>query len=117
MLVVDCSWNRLDRFPKVKAGLRHRALPFLVAANPVNFGKPQRLSSAEATAATVYILGEREQAERMMALFRWGDTFIQINRELLDGYSAASSSLEVVSFQDAALRSITVAGRDSKAGQ
>lgn len=117
VLVVDCSWNRLDRFPKVKAGLRHRALPFLVAANPVNFGKPQRLSSAEAAAATVYILGEREQAERMMALFRWGDTFIQINRELLDGYCAASSSLEVVSFQDAALRSITVAGRDSKAGQ
>lgn len=117
VLVVDCSWNRLDRFPKVKAGLRHRALPFLVAANPVNFGKPQRLSSAEAAAAAVYILGEREQAERMMAHFRWGDTFIQINRELLDGYCAASSSLEVVSFQDAALRSITVAGRDSKAGQ
>ena len=53
----------------------------------------------------------------MMAHFRWGGTFVQINRELLDGYSAASSSLEVVSFQDAALRSITVAGRDSKAGQ
>lgn len=117
LLVVDCSWKLLTRFPKLKAGLRHRALPFLVAANSVNYGRPQRLSSAEAVAAAVYILGDREKAERMMSHFRWGGTFIQINRELLEGYSAASNSTEVVSFQDAAVRSITVAGRDSKPGQ
>jgi pre-rRNA-processing protein TSR3 len=117
LLVVDCSWKLLTRFPKLKAGLRHRALPFLVAANPVNFGKPQRLSSAEAIAAAVYILGDPEKAERVMSHFRWGGTFIQINRELLEGYSAAATSMEVVGFQDAALRSITVAGRDSEHGQ
>lgn len=117
LLVVDCSWNRLERFPKLKAGLRHRALPFLVAANPVNYGKPQRLSSAEAIAAAVYILGDSEQAEHIMRHFRWGNTFIQVNRELLEGYSAAPNSAEVVRFQEAALGSITVGGRDSKALQ
>lgn len=117
LLLVDCSWNRLERFPKLKAGLRHRALPFLVAANPVNYGKPQRLSSAEAVAAAVYILGDRVMAERMMGHFRWGETFLDINRELLEGYSAASDSGEVVRFQEAALSSITVGGRDSKGVQ
>lgn len=117
LLVVDCSWNRLARFPKLKAGLRHRALPFLVAANPVNFGKPQRLSSAEAVAAAVYILGDGQRAERMMSHFRWGGTFIEVNRELLEGYAAAETSAEVVRFQEAAIRSIPVGGRDTKAVQ
>jgi pre-rRNA-processing protein TSR3 len=117
ILVVDCSWNQLTRFPKLKAGLKHRALPFLVAANPVNYGKPQRLSSAESVAAAVYILGESERAERMMSHFRWGGTFIQMNRELLEGYRAAETSGEVIRFQEAALRSITVGGRDSSAVQ
>ena len=117
LLVVDCSWNRLERFPKLKAGLRHRALPFLVAANPVNYGKPQRLSSAEAVAAAVYILGDSHMAERMMGHFRWGRTFVDMNRELLDGYRAAVDSAAVVRFQEEVLSSITVGGRETKVVQ
>lgn len=100
VVVLDCSWNRLSRFPRIKSGLRHRGLPFLLAANPTNFGKPQKLSSAEALAASLFILGEPDRAEKLMSLFKWGQTFISINRELLEEYSSASTSAEVVSIQN-----------------
>jgi len=100
VVVLVCSWNKLTRFPRIRSGLRHRGLPFLVAANPTNFGKPQKLSSAEALAASLYILGEPARAERLMSLFKWGGTFIDINRELLEEYSSASTSAEVVSIQN-----------------
>jgi pre-rRNA-processing protein TSR3 len=117
LLVVDCSWNKLERFPRLRKGLRHRALPFLVAANPVNFGKPQRLCSAEAVAAALYILGDMDRARRTMAHFRWGETFIDMNETLLEGYRLAKSSAEVVKVQNDAIGSITVAGDDSNVEQ
>jgi len=99
VVVLDCSWERLSRFPRLRSGLRHRALPFLLAANPVNFGKPQKLSSAEALAASLYILGERARAEELMSLFKWGPTFLDINRERLEAYASARTSAEVVAQQ------------------
>ena len=117
LLVVDCSWNQLTTFPRLRSGLRHRALPFLVAANPVNFGKPQRLCSAEAVAAALYILGDKDRARRMLSHFRWGDAFIEVNGELLEGYSAANTSAEVIRVQDDVIGSITVAQGDSSRPQ
>ena len=117
LLVVDCSWNQLTSFPRLRSGLRHRALPFLVAANPVNFGKPQRLCSAEAVAAALYILGEKDQARRAMSHFRWGGTFIEVNEELLEAYSLADTSADVVKVQRDAIGSITVAQEDSRPPQ
>ncbi|MGQ9587953.1 MAG: DUF367 family protein [Thermoplasmata archaeon] len=109
ILVLDCSWERLRSFPDVKGGLRHRALPFLLAANPTNFGRPQKLSSAEALAASLFILGERDQAEHLMNRFKWGPTFIEINRERLEAYAAAKTSAQVV---DAQLRMLQSMGRN-----
>lgn len=100
LLVLDCSWEKLQRFPRLRGGLEHRALPFLIAANPTNFGKPMRLSSAEAVAAALYIMGEKEHASRVMSKFKWGGTFIDINREYLEAYAAASTSAEVVAAQN-----------------
>ena len=117
LLVVDCSWNQLTTFPRLRSGLRHRALPFLVASNPVSFGKPQRLSSAEAVAAALFIRGERDRATKVLSHFRWGDTFIEVNGALLESYSAASTSAEVIRVQSDAIRSITVAQGDSSSPQ
>ncbi|MDY0129737.1 MAG: DUF367 family protein, partial [Methanosarcina vacuolata] len=57
IIVLDCSWEEVERvFPELaKLNLEHRALPYLLAGNPVNFGRPFKLNSAEAFAAALYI--------------------------------------------------------------
>ena len=77
---IDCSWARIEEIPmnKLKNGV-HRLLPFLVAANPVNYGKPAKLTCAEAIAATLYIVGLKEDALIIMKPFKWGCQFISLN--------------------------------------
>ncbi|OGS42512.1 MAG: hypothetical protein A3K67_07505 [Euryarchaeota archaeon RBG_16_62_10] len=99
IVVLDCSWEKLSRFPRIRGGLRHRALPFMLAANPTNFGRPQKLSSAEALAASCYILGDMDRAAKLMGRFKWGPTFLDVNREILDEYAACETSAEVVAAQ------------------
>ena len=107
LLVLDCSWNKLTKFPRIRRGLQHRALPFMLAANPTNFGKPQRLSSAEALAASLYIIGEKQQAEQVMSIFKWGPVFLDINRDRLEQYAAAKTSADVVAAQNEMLQAMT----------
>ncbi|KZN25641.1 hypothetical protein A4G99_04025 [Haladaptatus sp. R4] len=98
LVALDCSWESAERALFEMPGL-HRALPFLVAANPVNYGKPFRLNTVEAFAAGLCILGERAQAERILSKFRWGETFLQLNEEPLRRYADCEDSTEVVAVQ------------------
>jgi len=98
---LDCSWEDAQRiFKKISHRMEDRALPYLVAANPVNYGRPTKLSTAEAIAAALYILGEKTKALNIMDKFKWGVTFIKLNEELLERYSNALDSSEVVSIQN-----------------
>ena len=99
--VLDLSWKATgDNFPRSIKKSRQRALPFLVAANPVNYGKPFILSSVEAYAAALVILGYREQAEEILSKFKWGPTFFEVNREPLEDYENAKNADEVIKAQD-----------------
>eukprot|EP01083_Nonionella_stella_P067363 178135_1 len=98
--VIDCSWAQLSSVPwKKLKGNNTRLLPFLVAANPVNYGKPFKLSCVEAFAACLYIVGMRNEAQYLLSKFKWGPTFINVNYELLHGYSKCTDSQSVVAFQ------------------
>jgi pre-rRNA-processing protein TSR3 len=97
--VLDCSWVVLDT-GKVRSWRIRRALPFLIAANPVNFGKPCVLSSVEALAAALYIIGEENRATELLSKVSWGIRFLEVNKEPLDLYRNAKDSIEVIKIQE-----------------
>jgi pre-rRNA-processing protein TSR3 len=105
--VVDCSWNRLDDVPFARIrGHAPRLLPWLLAANPVNYGRPCKLSCAEALAAALYIAGRKNEALAVMSRFKWGHAFVSLNEELLDRYAACSTAAEVIQAQNDHLQSM-----------
>ncbi len=99
LVALDCSWETAEAEAFRLSG-PHRALPFLVAANPVNYGTPFRLNTVEAFAGALVILGHREQAEELLSKFRWGHTFLELNEEPLRRYAAAADSAAVVAIQE-----------------
>ena len=98
LTVLDCSWEVLDT-GAISGWSPRRALPFLLAANPINFGRPWRLNSVEALAAALIILGERGQAEALLSRFGWGIRFLEVNEEPLGLYAAAKNSSEIIEIQ------------------
>eukprot|EP00096_Caligus_rogercresseyi_P006669 TRINITY_DN2336_c0_g1_i1.p1 TRINITY_DN2336_c0_g1~~TRINITY_DN2336_c0_g1_i1.p1 ORF type:complete len:246 (+),score=69.88 TRINITY_DN2336_c0_g1_i1:226-963(+) len=99
--VIDCSWAKLEETPFHRMKSNHpRLLPYLVAANPVNYGKPCKLNCVEALAAAMYILGKKREASYYMGKFSWGHSFIELNRELLETYSQCKDSEEIIKVQN-----------------
>jgi pre-rRNA-processing protein TSR3 len=99
LVALDCSWETAEA-EAFKLDGPHRALPFLVAANPVNYGTPFQLNTVEAFAAALCILGERDHAEELLGKFRWGHTFLELNDEPLRRYADCADSAEVVAVQE-----------------
>ncbi len=100
---IDCSWERADEVLKHRRltarGIARR-LPAMLAANPTNYAKLGKLSSAEALAGALYILNEKELAIRMMDKFKWGHTFLQLNSNLLDDYASAETEEQVIKLEE-----------------
>lgn len=101
IVVLDCTWGEVESiFPKLRPKrMEERALPYLLASNPVNYGKPFMLNSAEAFVAALYILGHKGQAREVAGRFKWGGTFLVLNKEPLEAYAGAKGSAEVIALQ------------------
>ncbi|MCL4345135.1 MAG: DUF367 family protein [Candidatus Thermoplasmatota archaeon] len=93
--IIEGSWKR-DNLLQDSHVEVERKLPVLVASNPVNYGKIEKLSSAEALSAALYIAGFTDQAKKIMSKFHWGHTFLELNGNLLEDYSKAGSEAELV---------------------
>ena len=96
---LDFSWERAENVLLKNVRGTSRCLPYLIAGNPVNFGKPTKLSTVEALTAALYIAGFGEEAAELLSIFKWGHTFLELNRERLEDYANARDSREVVELQ------------------
>ncbi|OBA14406.1 uncharacterized protein OGAPODRAFT_83435 [Ogataea polymorpha] len=98
--VVECSWARLEEIPFGKIGGRNeRLLPYLIAANPVNYGRPMKLNCMEAIAACLIIVGRMDLALELLQRFSYGAAFVAINQELFDLYQEGSDSDSILEIE------------------
>lgn len=72
----------------------------MTAVNPVNYGKPYKLSCVEAIAATLHLGGFYDETEFLLSHFKWGLSFLEVNKELFDGYKKCSKPKELTEFQE-----------------
>ncbi|KAL0572320.1 ribosome biogenesis protein tsr3 [Marasmius crinis-equi] len=115
LAVVECSWARLDDVPFNKIASPHeRLLPYLVATNPVNYGKPWRLNCVEALAAAFYITGFDEYAEKLLSGFGWGASFYKVNKPFIERYRQCTSSAEVSATQDKIMEELEHSWEESR---
>ncbi|KAF2198982.1 DUF367-domain-containing protein, partial [Delitschia confertaspora ATCC 74209] len=114
--VVEASWNRIDEVPYSKIGGKcERLLPYLVAANQTNYGRPWRLNCVEALAACYAICGHNEWAEEILAPFSYGEAFMEINGALLKRYAACTSEEEIKKAEEVWLEKIEREYSESRA--
>ncbi|MGB0628171.1 MAG: DUF367 family protein [Candidatus Thalassarchaeaceae archaeon] len=102
LVALDCSWKRIHESVRIiskTTRLESRILPILLAGNPVSWGKRGRMSTAEALSASLYIVGRKDQAISLLTPFKFGDAFLDLNRQLLEAYSSCNSQTEVEEMQ------------------
>lgn len=99
LVALDCSWEHAQKVLAKQVKGTSRCLPILIAGNPVNFGKATKLTTVEALAAALYIVGFRQEAADLLSIFKWGHTFIELNDTLLESYAAAQDSMEIIKIQ------------------
>lgn len=100
LAALDFSWEHAEEALLKNVRGTSRCLPYLIAGNPINFGKPTKLSTVEALAAALYIVGFKDDAGRLLSIFKWGHTFLEINHDRLEGYANMKDSKDIVKLQE-----------------
>ncbi len=99
LMVIDCSWKNAESVFSTPNEYGRR-LPVLLAANPINYARPRILSSLEAFSGALYILGFKEEARKLLKIFKWGPHFLELNSEPLEAYSEAKDAEDLVKIMD-----------------
>jgi pre-rRNA-processing protein TSR3 len=79
LIVIDCSWKNILNLEYIPSN-NSRKLPPLIAGNPVNYGKWEKLSSVEALAAALYLTNFSDYADYLLSKFTWGLEFKKLNK-------------------------------------
>ncbi|KAF9528638.1 hypothetical protein CPB83DRAFT_766276, partial [Crepidotus variabilis] len=115
LAVVECSWARLEDVPFHKiASPNERLLPYLIATNPTNYGKPWRLNCVEALAAAFYITGFDSFAEKLLSSFGWGGSFHKVNKSFLEIYKKCSTPTDVEAAQTKIMEDLEVSWKEAR---
>jgi pre-rRNA-processing protein TSR3 len=108
IVVVDCSWNRIGRngrypveIPWLERIAVRRRLPWLLAANPQHHGRFAELNTAEALAASLFVLGETARARRILEPFAGGPSFFEVNAAPLAAYDHADGADGILAAESA----------------
>jgi pre-rRNA-processing protein TSR3 len=107
LAALDCSWEHAQKVLSTRVRGTSRCLPILIAGNPTNYAKATKLSTVEAIAGALYIAGFKDEAEKVLSIFVWGHTFLELNADLLEGYTEAKNSADIVRMQAMFGRKIT----------
>ena len=99
LAALDCSWEHAQKVLSTHVRGTSRCLPILVAGNPTNYSKATKLSTVEAIAGGLYIAGFKDEAEKVLSIFVWGHTFLELNADLLERYAAAKDSPDIIRIQ------------------
>lgn len=99
LAALDFSWEHAEQTLLKTVRGTSRCLPYLIAGNPVNFAIPTKLSTVEALSAALHIAGFKPEAAELLSIFKWGHTFIELNKERLESYANANDSTEIVELQ------------------
>jgi len=99
LAALDCSWEHAQKVLASHVKGTSRCLPILIAGNPTNYAKATKLSTVEAIAGALYIAGFKDEAQKVLSIFTWGHTFMELNADLLEGYSTAKDSSDIVRMQ------------------
>ena len=93
---IDCSWALAEKvFQNDFVGVS-RKLPPLLAGNPVNYSKINKLTTVEAIAGAAFILDEELLSQKLLEKFNWGHTFLELNENILHDYQKATSDEQVI---------------------
>src|SRR5579884_4067675 len=93
LVALDVSWKNVnDRFNNIKwSQEKRRSLPFLLSANPVNYGRP--------------IIQSR--AYELLNKFKWHEGFFMLNENYLNKYAASNCDEDIRLIQTEIVHSIT----------
>jgi len=108
LAALDCSWEHAQKVLSTHVKGTSRCLPILIAGNPTNYAKATKLSTVEAIAGALYIAGFKDEAEKVLSIFVWGHTFLELNHALLENYASAKDSTEIIEMQRSFTRGASV---------
>ncbi|MEM3637836.1 MAG: DUF367 family protein [Conexivisphaerales archaeon] len=107
LVALDISWkNVFMHFHRIRwSKTKRRSLPLLFAANPTNYAKPYKLSTVEALASALYILGFKTEASNLLSKFKWMNTYFMLNKKYLEIYAECKCSEDIQTAQSDIVKS------------